>query len=100
VITIDVVRKHSLAKTEARRVADSLTKELEGLLGISGIAGEWIGDTLHLLVSSGPAQGTTGEVALSDGAVRVTLRLSTAPSMMRKTIQAGVTHFLKKALPR
>jgi hypothetical protein len=76
-----------------------MVKELEVRLGLSGVVASWKRDTLHLSVSSGPAQGTTGEVVLGEGAVRVSLSLSATGRMMRKTIEVGVAQLLKKSFP-
>jgi putative polyhydroxyalkanoate system protein len=97
VTTIDIAHRHSLPRGGARRAADFLVKDLEARLGLSGLIAQWRRDTLYLSACTGPAQGTTGEVALGEDAVRVTLSLSPAHLMMRKTIEVGVAQFLKKS---
>ncbi len=95
--TIKITRKHSLARSGARHAADLLAKELEERLGLTGLVGHWKHNTLQLSVATGPAQGTTGEVTVGGDAVRVALSLPPARIVMCKSIEVGVSQFLKKA---
>lgn len=97
--TVDLTRRHSLPRDQARQAADRVIKEMETGLGLAGLISQWRRDTLHLSASEGPAKGMTGELALGTDAVRVKLTLSPTLRMMRKTVETSLAHFLKRAFP-
>jgi putative polyhydroxyalkanoate system protein len=96
---MDMTRRHSLSMVDARRMAERVVDELENRLGLFGLEREWAGDTLYLSATRGTARGVTGEIIVSAGSVRVTLRLSPALQRMQATLERALDGFLKRSFP-
>ena len=96
---IEIHRRHSLSKDEAKLETDRVVKEMENRLGLFGLVGHWKGDTLRLSAVQGTAQGTTGQVVVGEDAVHFTLSLSPALGLMRRTIEAALAQFLERSFP-
>lgn len=70
--TIDISRKHTLDKEEARKRSEQLAKSMEEKLGIRW---HWEGDKIKFDAPSGAAKGATGTVHVDPAAVRVEVDL-------------------------
>jgi putative polyhydroxyalkanoate system protein len=70
--TIDISRKHTLDKEEARKRSEQLAKSMEEKLGIRW---HWEGDKIKFDAPSGAAKGATGTVHVDPTAVRVEVDL-------------------------
>ena len=70
--TIDISRKHTLDKEEARKRSEELAKSMEEKLGIRW---RWEGDNIRFDAPSGAAQGANGTVSVDPRVVRVEVDL-------------------------
>lgn len=75
--TIDISRKHTLDKEEAKKRAEQLAKSLEEKIGIRW---RWEGDRITFDAQSGMAKGASGAVHVDPSAIRVEVDL---PFMLR-----------------
>lgn len=93
--TIDISRSHTLAKDVARARAEELAKGLETKLGLTW---KWSGDAIRFEAPSGVAKGMTGEVAVTDREVRVTVELPFLLRVMKGTIEHKIEEKLSQLL--
>ena len=75
--TIEMEKKHTLGKEEARKKAEELADKMKEKLGIEWA---WSGDRINFEAKSGAAKGSKGHVNVSDSAIRVEVDL---PFMLR-----------------
>src|SRR5690349_4371201 len=85
--TIDIKRPHQLSKEDARKKAEELAKNLESKIGIKW---QWDGDAIKFETPAGAAQGTKGQVLVSDTDVRVEIDLPFLLRVMKGTIESRV----------
>ncbi len=93
--TIDITRAHTLSKDAARQKAEELAKSMEAKLGLTW---RWSGDTIRFEAPSGAAKGTSGDVHVSDKAVRVTVDLPFMLRVMKGTIEGKINEKLNQLL--
>lgn len=93
--TIDISRSHTLAKDVARARAEELAKSLETKLGLTW---KWSGDAIRFEAPSGAAKGMTGEVAVTDSEVRVTVDLPFLLRVMKGKIEHKIEEKLSQLL--
>ncbi len=91
--TIDITRKHGLAKDAARTHAEGLAKSLESKFNLTW---KWVGDAIHFEAPSGPAKGTKGEVHVQDASIRVAIDLPFLLRAFKGTIEEKVNEKLAK----
>ena len=82
--TIDISRPHSLSLDDAKKKAEELAKGMADRLGMEW---KWEGSAIRFNASSGAAKGTSGEVAVTDKTVRVTVDLPFMLRVMKGTIE-------------
>jgi putative polyhydroxyalkanoate system protein len=75
--TIEMEKRHTIGKEEARKKAEELADRMKEKIGIEWA---WSGDTIKFEAKSGAAKGAKGNVAVTDTNIRVEVDL---PFMLR-----------------
>jgi putative polyhydroxyalkanoate system protein len=75
--TIEMERRHTLSKDEARKKAEDLADKMKEKIGIEWA---WSGDTIKFEAKSGAGKGAKGKVDVTDSLIRVEVDL---PFMLR-----------------
>jgi len=93
--TIDLCRKHSLAREEVRKRAEDLARDMEAKLGIKW---RWEADTIRFDTPAGAAKGVTGEVQVGATEVRVLIDLPLLLRAIKGTVEGKVKAKLEAAI--
>ncbi len=83
-------REHSLGANEVRRRVDEIAADMGGSLNLRS---EWQGDNLKVSGS-----GVNGQIAVSEDAVEVDVKLSFALKLMEGPIRSAVESAMDKHL--
>lgn len=75
--TIEMEKRHTLSKDEARKKAEDLADKMKEKIGIEWA---WSGDTIKFEAKSGAAKGAKGKVDVTDSLIRIEVDL---PFMLR-----------------
>lgn len=70
--TIEMERRHTLSKDEARKKAEDLADKMKEKIGIEWA---WHSDTIKFEAKSGAAKGAKGKVDVTDNLIRVEVDL-------------------------
>lgn len=89
--TIDMRRKHTMTKDEARQKAEQLARDMEQKLGLRW---QWQGDEVVFDAPSGAAKGTTGKVSVTSDEVRVQIDLPFLLRAIKGTVEGKVKNRL------
>jgi putative polyhydroxyalkanoate system protein len=93
--TIDVNRKHSLPKDEAKKRAEDLAKSMQQKLDLEW---RWDGDRIVFEAPRGAAKGTKGSVDVTESNVRVQIDLPFMMRVLKGTVEAKVNEKLAQLL--
>jgi putative polyhydroxyalkanoate system protein len=93
--TIDIQRKHALAKDDAKKRAEELAKGMQAKLDLQW---QWEGDHIRFKAPSGPAKGTTGTVEVTDSIVRVQIDLPFLLRVLKGKVESKVNEKLDEIL--
>jgi putative polyhydroxyalkanoate system protein len=93
--TIEISRAHGLGLDTAKQRAEQLANDLKERMGI---AWRWEGDTIRFNADSGPAKGTTGQVAVAPSQVKIEIDLPFLLKAMKGAIAGKVEEKLGKLL--
>jgi len=93
--TIDVVRRHTLAKDEAKKRAEDLAKTMQTKLELEW---RWDGDRIVFEAPRGPAKGSKGSVDVTDHDIRVQIELPFLLRMLKGTVESKVNEKLDRLL--
>jgi putative polyhydroxyalkanoate system protein len=88
---IDLKRGHTLSLEEARRVADAMVERLGREFGVRG---EWAGNVLRFR-----RPGVEGQLAVSEGEIRLTATLGFMLKAMQSSIERAVERELDRLFP-
>jgi putative polyhydroxyalkanoate system protein len=86
---INIARKHTLGKEEAKKRANDMLEKMKDKVGIKGT---WSGDTFNV---TDPVKGT---FVVTDSEMRCELTLSFLMKAMKGTIEQKISEAFDKAL--
>ncbi|MGH7270113.1 MAG: polyhydroxyalkanoic acid system family protein [Polyangiaceae bacterium] len=89
--TIDIRRRHSLSKDEAKKRAEAIATSLKEKLDLDW---RWEHDRLSFVAPRGLAKGTKGAVSVSDTEVRVEIDLPFVLRVLKGKVESKVNEKL------